>query len=151
MLSRKKSAWMLGAGLLAAQTLAHAGQTYRVQPASGHPLDNLARSNFDIFDQMVTNHSSTARTWITHFQRPTGLYYGVPSDITGYVNATSGSRHRLCKFSTVWLGCTSWVTAASTHTAITSTLSLYGHHTVHLQSSLKDGQTLTAVMFDDEL
>ena len=148
-INSKKFVMMLGVALCAqlTQQSAHAGQRFDVIPASGHPLDNQARSNFNIFDQKVTNISSSVRTWITHFQRPTGtVLNGTAGNIRAFPNVmpVNKGEHRLCKFNSLgeWTGCTAW-----TSQGITGTLSLGTQETAHLQTWLANGGTLHTVMF----
>ena len=143
----KTVALMLGAALCVSQTSAFAGQAFEVIPASGHPLDNLARSNFSIFDQKVTNNSATARTWITNFQRPSGsALNGTAGTVQAFPNvmAVNSGQHRLCRFSSLgqWTGCTAW-----TSQGITDVLSLGGQESVHLQTWLANGGTVYRAMF----
>jgi hypothetical protein len=143
----KKVSVLVAAALCVAQTVAYAGQGFEVTPSSGHPLDNLARSNFTIFDQKVTNSSATSRTWITNFQRPSGsVLNGTAGTIQAFPNvmAVNTGSHRLCKYSSLgaWTGCTAWTTQG-----ITATLSLGAQESVHLQTTLANGGTLFRAFF----
>jgi|RhiMethySRZTD1v2_1073278.scaffolds.fasta_scaffold35920_3 hypothetical protein len=144
----KKIALLVGSAVCVLQGVAHATQRWDVIPTSGHPLDNEPRSNFVLFDQKVTNNSSTARVWITNFQRPncTSLN-GCAGSVQAFYNqigVNQGLGSRLCRFDSTgnWTGCTSWLV-----TSPSNVLSLAAQETVHLQTNLKNGGTHYAAMF----
>lgn len=121
----------------------------RVQPGSGHPLNNVARSNFDIVDNnTVEVTGATQRVWVTHGDVPSGVT-SVSAEVSGFAGIGSGvSTHRLCEYDTSgWTGCTTWTSTLAGVSVLPSRTIDVDFGVVHVQSSMANGGYVESVAF----